>query len=92
MSTHLISCGIVLVEQERAVGEAKESNDSTLRESSYVMAQVAFLCQSISPDLAHKATQAAMNVLLKVERRRVLAVWIAHERKGRDAEVPCPEF
>jgi hypothetical protein len=54
------------VGQERAVGAGKESNDDTLRESSYVMAQVAFLCQSISPDLANKATQAAMTVLLKV--------------------------
>jgi len=56
-----------LDEQERAVGAAKESQDSTLRESSYVMAQVAFLTQNISPDLATKATRAAMDVLLKAE-------------------------
>ena len=44
----------------------KETNGDMLRESSYVMAQVAYLCQSVSPDLANKATNAAMTVLLKV--------------------------
>lgn len=44
----------------------KETNGDRLRESSYVMAQVAYLCQSVSPELASKATQAAMAVLLKV--------------------------
>jgi hypothetical protein len=34
------------------------------------MAQVAYLLESISPDLANKATQAAMNVLLKVRHHR----------------------
>jgi hypothetical protein len=52
--------------QERGVGEAKETSDTKLRETSYVMAQVAFLCESISPELANKATNAAMSVLLKV--------------------------
>jgi hypothetical protein len=52
--------------QERAVGAATETNGDKLRESSYVMSQVAFLCQSINPDLANKATTAAIQVLLKV--------------------------
>ena len=30
------------------------------------MAQVAFLCQSISPEVANNATEAALQVLLKV--------------------------
>ena len=56
-----------LDEQDRAAGAAKETNCDTFRESSHVMAQVAFLCQSMSPEVANKATQAAMNVLLKAE-------------------------
>lgn len=52
-------------ETEWGAGERKGEEEGRLGASNHVMAHVAFLCQSISPDLADKATNAAFQVLSK---------------------------
>ena len=72
--------------QERATGADKDTNGDTLRESSYVISQVAYLCQSVSPELANKATNAAMSVLLKV--RPVMSACRGREIRKADSDSP----